>query len=210
MYIGNYNSQAFELRGTDALFDYLIERVDLSDFQHELNMASNLEVIQNVIASRNRAYVLRQGSTDYLNVNTVVQQLEIGTDIAVKSGLTLRGSTTWPDESEILGNAYFDGTEYRRKVGGNAFRLYMSGGSLNMFRAMGDAEDTIINWGSSIATFGESSITSGGDLFVDDRLMLNNLLPAGATQVASGASSTQLWRTAGHASLPDNVVMIGV
>lgn len=33
---------------------------------------------------------------------------------------------------------------------------------------------------------------------------------SGATQVAAGAAATELWKTNGHATLPDNVVMIGV
>jgi hypothetical protein len=33
---------------------------------------------------------------------------------------------------------------------------------------------------------------------------------SGATQAAAGASASELWKTSGHATLPDNVVMIGV
>jgi len=33
---------------------------------------------------------------------------------------------------------------------------------------------------------------------------------SGATQAAAGASANELWKTSGHASLPDNVLMIGV
>jgi hypothetical protein len=35
-------------------------------------------------------------------------------------------------------------------------------------------------------------------------------IPAGATQVAAGVSAGELWRTSGHATLPDNVIMFGV
>lgn len=35
-------------------------------------------------------------------------------------------------------------------------------------------------------------------------------IKSGATQVAAGASANELWKTASHASLPDNVVMMGV
>lgn len=35
-------------------------------------------------------------------------------------------------------------------------------------------------------------------------------LPSGATQAAAGAAATELWKTSGHATLPDNVVMVGV
>jgi hypothetical protein len=35
-------------------------------------------------------------------------------------------------------------------------------------------------------------------------------LKSGATQVAAGAAASELWTTSSHATLPDNVVMIGV
>lgn len=41
-------------------------------------------------------------------------------------------------------------------------------------------------------------------------LDFTTLLPSGATQVAAGVSAGQFWRTASHATLPDNVVMMGV
>jgi hypothetical protein len=36
------------------------------------------------------------------------------------------------------------------------------------------------------------------------------VIASGATQAASGAAANELWKTASHATLPDNVVMIGV
>jgi len=41
-------------------------------------------------------------------------------------------------------------------------------------------------------------------------LDFTTLLPSGATQIASGATAGQFWRTSGHATLPDNVVLQGV
>lgn len=35
-------------------------------------------------------------------------------------------------------------------------------------------------------------------------------IKSGATQAAAGAIAGELWKTNGHASLPNNVVMIGV
>jgi hypothetical protein len=35
-------------------------------------------------------------------------------------------------------------------------------------------------------------------------------MKSGATQGAAGAAANELWKTASHATLPDNVVMIGV
>lgn len=35
-------------------------------------------------------------------------------------------------------------------------------------------------------------------------------MKSGATQAAAGAAANELWKTSGHATLPDNVVLIGV
>lgn len=50
---------------------------------------------------------------------------------------------------------------------------------------------------------GTSPNVLGGNLFIET-------IKSGATQVAAGAAANELWKTASHASLPDNVVMIGV
>ena len=42
----------------------------------------------------------------------------------------------------------------------------------------------------------------------DGGIMMQNL-KSGATQVAAGAAAGELWVTSSHASLPDNVIMIG-
>jgi hypothetical protein len=48
----------------------------------------------------------------------------------------------------------------------------------------------------------QMSIASDGGVFM-------NNLKSGATAVAAGAGTNELWVTSGHATLPDNVVMIG-
>lgn len=40
-------------------------------------------------------------------------------------------------------------------------------------------------------------------------LFITNI-KSGATQGAAGAAANELWKTSGHATLPDNVIMIGV
>jgi len=47
-----------------------------------------------------------------------------------------------------------------------------------------------------------SILTDGG--------VLMNSLKSGATQIAAGAAANELWKTASHATLPDNVLLIGV
>ena len=77
--------------------------------------------------------------------------------------------------------------------------------------ADGNSNEIVIGYdctgnGSNTATLGNSSITDTyiiGDLHLAD-------IKSGATQVAAGAAANELWKTALHATLPDNVVMIGV
>jgi len=46
-------------------------------------------------------------------------------------------------------------------------------------------------------------------LLPDGNLILPNI-KSGATQAAAGAAAGEIWKTSGHSSLPDNVLMIGV
>lgn len=49
----------------------------------------------------------------------------------------------------------------------------------------------------------------GGNIKASGTLFLGGM-KSGATQVAAGAAVNELWKTASHATLPDNVVLIGV
>lgn len=51
--------------------------------------------------------------------------------------------------------------------------------------------------------------TNAGQVSFGDVLFLRTI-KSGATQVAAGAAANEVWKTSGHASLPDNVLMIGV
>lgn len=53
----------------------------------------------------------------------------------------------------------------------------------------------------------QSVATSASPTFVT--LTLTSV-PSGATQAAAGAGANELWVTSGHATLPDNVLMLGV
>ena len=51
--------------------------------------------------------------------------------------------------------------------------------------------------------------THNGTITAGENVKISSI-PSGATQVASGVSAGEFWKTASHASLPDNVLMIGV
>ena len=46
--------------------------------------------------------------------------------------------------------------------------------------------------------------------FQIDGALLFSIMQSGATQAGAGAAAGELWKTSGHATLPDNVIMIGV
>jgi len=51
---------------------------------------------------------------------------------------------------------------------------------------------------------------TNGLLYINKPIRLNrNEVKSGATQVAAGAAAGEFWFTSGHATLPDNVLMIG-
>lgn len=56
---------------------------------------------------------------------------------------------------------------------------------------------------NSIIVIAEKDFKVVGNLFV-------NTVKSGATQVAAGAAIHEVWKTSGHATLPDNVLMIGI
>jgi hypothetical protein len=64
------------------------------------------------------------------------------------------------------------------------------------------------------ASDNKSSVLIGDDLEVQGdtyaKLLHITGIKSGATQVAAGAVAGEIWKTLGHASLPDNVLLIGV
>jgi len=69
-----------------------------------------------------------------------------------------------------------------------------------------DGGDVIINGGAKAGSGNNGNVklcTSRGSAFI-------GTIKSGATQVAAGAIAGEIWKTASHALLPDNVLMIGV
>ena len=66
----------------------------------------------------------------------------------------------------------------------------------------GTGKDAAIYYDSNDLVIDPQEVGSGGLRILS--------MKSGATQAAAGATADELWKTSGHASLPDNVVMIGV
>jgi hypothetical protein len=63
-----------------------------------------------------------------------------------------------------------------------------------------------------VCSVGPVSIVAGGDKInlIAIAGVFIPVIKAGATQAAAGAAADEVWKTNGHASLPNNVLMIGV
>lgn len=72
--------------------------------------------------------------------------------------------------------------------------------------ALGD----VVGPGSSTDTAFARFNGATGKLIQDGPITCDSPIKSGATQAAAGAAAGELWITSGHASLPDNVVMLGV
>jgi len=66
----------------------------------------------------------------------------------------------------------------------------------------GTGKDASISYDGSDLVIDPQEVGAGGVRILN--------MKSGATQVAAGAAADELWKTSGHATLPDNVVMIGV
>jgi hypothetical protein len=112
-----------------------------------------------------------------------------------------------------------DGVIYIKAFAGYTSMLF----DLNVLIAAGGSFDlsssgdmTIYSSGGGKGSIGGTSAelaSTSGDCVVKTngggRIKLEGIR-SGATQVAAGAQANEVWRTQGHATLPNNVLMIGV
>jgi hypothetical protein len=59
------------------------------------------------------------------------------------------------------------------------------------------------------ASYGANIRINSSNITLSDELILSDV-KSGATQVAAGAAAGEVWKTSGHATLPDNVLLHGV
>lgn len=70
-------------------------------------------------------------------------------------------------------------------------------------------QDPLLSSEGSVTSVGSGTNLTGGPITGSGTLNIS-VTKNGATQVAAGAAAGELWYTNGHATLPDNVVLIGV
>jgi hypothetical protein len=105
------------------------------------------------------------------------------------SGIRFNG-----DQSSVL--------DFRVSSSGNAEMIYVDAGTNQM--GIGTPSPTS---GKILTVNGDMDVS--GNIDLTGTLNVGGML-SGATQAGAGAAAGELWKTASHATLPDNVVMIGV
>ena len=123
--------------------------------------------------------------------------------------LSLKNLSTGHGNSALGLNAgrYITGGSTANQTSNNSVYL----GYNTKASADGNANEIVIGYdttgnGSNTVTLGNSSIT---DTYLEGNINFSTI-KTGSTQGNAGAAAGELWATSGHASLPDNVVMIGV
>src|SRR3990167_4230908 len=134
----------------------------------------------------------------------------MGTDDTAELNLVVTSSlfTGFPNAAALTVNAegglYIENTlgdiiiEPLQEADGNGFNV-------NITASDGfDSGVTARNGGNLVLTagLGVNGGTNGG--------IKIPVIKSGATQAAAGAAANEIWKTSGHSSLPDNVLMIGV
>lgn len=119
------------------------------------------------------------------------------------------GSYTYVDHygGGTIGEMY--GSHYELFVGATAttitgvdILIFNDGGSATTAHGIKIADVDVGATNYAIHT-GAGDVSFGDDLFL-------RVIKSGATQVAAGAAANEVWKTNGHATLPNNVLMIGV
>ena len=154
-------------------------------------------------------------ATDVYGVYAWAKQRGKGT---VTNLYGLYARTDINDASGNITNAYAVRAIYTHYFGTttNSYGVYIDAvtGATNNYGLVlaGDGVGSDIVFGASQDA---SIYYDGDDLVISPQLVgtggvriLN--MKSGATQAAAGAATDELWKTNGHATLPDNTVMIGV
>jgi hypothetical protein len=101
----------------------------------------------------------------------------------------------------ITANAYHDGSGTVENLYGEYIGIYIAGSTTN---AYGLYIDPVSGATNNYAIYTDAGLVSLGD-----NLFLRTI-KSGATQAGAGAAAGEVWKTASHATLPNNVLMIGV
>lgn len=115
-------------------------------------------------------------------------------------------SFEYTDSTRTLELKYTTTFNFRIRV--QNFYIYNPDRAVDVFQFISGSDAFTLGTTSHAYTYDFQS-NSSGTFTVRGLPFLNNL-KSGATQGGAGAAANEVWKTASHATLPDNVLMIGV
>jgi len=125
-------------------------------------------------------------------------------------GYALRTNATGGHGNIAIG--YFSG--YSATGGYNIFLGYGSGSkqttNSNLFIVDNVIRADVATELTNSMLYGVMAAAPANQTLRINAMLTLSQIKSGATQAAAGAAASELWKTSGHASLPDNVIMIGV
>lgn len=154
-------------------------------------------IFTSILGFINEYFVRRNGSTSMsgqLEIITGDTASQINfTNVAEEGGYL---TSTDGADAILSGGMDYDGSDwYARDTSAGAYQIFNA--AHYWYGNTGETPDATMTPTQTM------SLTSAGGLLLPS-------IKSGATQGAAGAAANELWKTASHATLPDNVVMIGV
>lgn len=145
-----------------------------------------------------------------LNYGTVDDVLELSRIGGHTANFYINSSALISGDVEMQGNIHINNaapklTLEESDTSNNNFQLAVSGTTFYIY----EVNDTLVSPITRFTIDQYGRVTIAQQTTINGALKLGSI-PSGATQAGSGAAATQVWKTASHASLPDNVLMIGV
>ena len=189
--------------GAGATSDAIVGNVDYKSDQHQYSLAG----IAHAIVGNTFA----EGTNSYNQINCS------GLTYAVISGNSCSAGTSNAEVGVALANCDYNVIIGNMCKAHDTFGITLDANSTNniVFGNQLDGEDSA----KRIQNLGSNNIVCDfktGTMMVECNCgwlattLWSSSIKSGATQGGAGASAGELWKTASHATLPDNVVLIGV
>ena len=120
---------------------------------------------------------------------TIRMTIDYAGSVAIKQDLTVE---SW---LKVENHIYAEGNV---QIDSDAFGLIL-----------GDGQDAKIYYDGTDLLIYANVVGTGSVKFKDSSIFIENI-KSGATQAAAGAAANEVWKTSGHATLPDHVLVMGV
>jgi len=156
------------------------------------------------------AYMIAGYYSSHVSVSSSTAEITINNnaDSSASGILSLQNDRANPADNDEVGRIEMYGDDDGHNI--HAF-CEIVGRALDVTNGTEDGELTFSVFSNGDFNKVYMKIDGNTPRFVfHDGYMVFETIRSGATQVASGAAANEVWKTSGHATLPDNTLMIGV